>query len=124
VLAKLRERNPEAAAAVGSLDEKHEELGGLTQRFVEGIRAVLAEEEVPRDEVMKLAREFSEFLFRHIQEEERKFFPAAMNNLTTDDWNEVDRAIHTPPDPLFGAEVEAPFLELRAEIDRLKQESA
>ncbi len=118
VLAKLKEINPAAAAEVGDLEAEHRELARLARRFVEGVRHVLAEEEVPRDEVMKMAREFSEFLHRHIEMEERIFFPAALESLKAEDWDSVDRAVHTPPDPLFGSEVDTPFLELRAEIDR------
>jgi hemerythrin-like domain-containing protein len=118
VLAKLKEINPEAAAEVGDLEAEHRDLAGLARRFAEGVRNVLAEEAVSRDDVMKMAREFSQFLHRHIEMEERVFFPAALKNLKAEDWDDIDRAVHTPPDPLFGPEVDTPFLELRAEIDR------
>ncbi len=123
VLAKLREINPEAAAEVGDLEAEHRELADLARRFVEGVRHVLAEEEVSRDEVMKMAREFLESLHRHMEMEERIFFPAALENLKAEDWDYVDRAVHTPPDPLFGPEVDTPFLELRAEIDKQVEKS-
>ena len=58
VLDKLRIRDPAAAEAVGELDKHHDALAALTDQFLEVIREVLNEEELPRDRVSRLAAEF------------------------------------------------------------------
>ena len=78
VLAKLRLRDPDAAANIGELDKEHEKLGALTRRFAAALYNVMQDAELPRD-----------------------WFPPALRALTDADWQEIRSTITLPGDPLF-----------------------
>jgi hemerythrin-like domain-containing protein len=113
---KLQERDPEAAEAVGDLENEHEKLSGLTLELAATVRRVLGEVELPRDYVMKLAEEFLTTYRLHIQMEEQLFFPAAERVLTQDDWAGIDARVNDHSDPLFGEHVHERFQSLRDDI--------
>jgi hemerythrin-like domain-containing protein len=102
VLAKLRERDPEAASSVGALDDEHNKLGELTRRFAAALHNVTQDAELPRDWFVEIASEYLTFQRRHMQMEEVVFFPAALRALTAADWQDVQARITLPDDPLFG----------------------
>ncbi|PIW27416.1 MAG: hemerythrin [Rhodospirillales bacterium CG15_BIG_FIL_POST_REV_8_21_14_020_66_15] len=102
VLAKLRLRDPEAAANVGDLVQEHEKLGALTRRFAAALHNVVQDETLPRDWFVDIAGDYLTFQRRHMQMEEVVFFPAALRALTEDDWRVIQNTITMPDDPLFG----------------------
>jgi hemerythrin-like domain-containing protein len=116
VLDRLRQRDPDAAAAIGDLQPEHEALAELTRRFADAVDSVLKEAEVSRDAVHELARAFLDFYRRHIVMEERQFFPAALEALTEQDWQEIEAELSETEDPLFGGEPEERFERLRQDI--------
>ena len=124
VLDKLRLRDAKAAEAVGRLEADHEALAALTQRFLETLRAVLLEEELPRDQVSHLAHAFLQSQRRHMAGEEAVFLPAAERALEAEDWADIAMRTGDPQDPLFGRAVEKRFEALRREILALDAEDA
>ncbi len=122
ILEKLRTRNPVAIEAVGELEEDHDRLAGLTKLFAMAVSNIISEVQVPREKVLNVAREYIEFMRRHIELEERKFFPAALENLTEADWAEIHAADDQPADPLFGPDTEESFEALHEEILALAKE--
>ena len=124
ILDRLRQRDPAAAEKVGELEKGHEALADLTNQFVDVIREVLGEEELPRDRVSGLAAEFIRSQRRHMDGEEAVFLPAAERALTSEDWAEIAMRISNPEDPLFGREVEKRFEVLRRDILAFDRESA
>jgi len=124
VLDKLRHRDAAAAEAVGDLEAGHEALEALTDRFQEVIREVLLGEELPRDQVSRLAADFINSQRRHMQGEETVFLPAAERALTTEDWADIAMRIGDPQDPLFGQSVEKRFERLRRDILALDSEDS
>ncbi len=123
VYGRLRDRFPAAAEAIGDLLEDHARLAALTRRFAETVDAVLKGDELPRAQVMGMAREFVQAYRRHIRIEEDRVFPMAERRLTAEDWDEVDAAAADPDDPLFGAEVAEQYRALFDEILYLDQDS-
>ena len=124
VLAKLRQRDPAAAEALGNLDEEHRELADLTRQFAFGVHSVLTEAQVPRESFRRWAHDFIDFQRRHLHREETKFLPAAKAALTADDWADVEAQMTQRPDPLFGDEVGERYEALREDILRWEAETS
>lgn len=101
VMAKLRQRDPDAADSVGNLEVEHEKLGGLTRRFAAAVHNIMQDEQLPRDWFVDVASEYLSFQRRHMQMEEVLFFPAALRALGKSDWDEILDVLSTPYDPLF-----------------------
>ena len=57
-----------------------------------------------------------------MQMEETKFFPAALEWLVDDDWKQLQAAMTTPDDPLFGERVGEQFEHLRKTILQWQEE--
>lgn len=61
----------------------------------------------------------------HLEFEEEQLFPMIERTLKADDWTEIDAAISTPDDPLFGTKQSEEYRELyHALLDDLKQAQA
>ncbi|HEV2550228.1 MAG TPA: hemerythrin domain-containing protein [Stellaceae bacterium] len=113
---KLRQRAPEIAASVGNLRTAHDALAVQTRVLVDGLRAVLAEAELPREAIVRWSSELIDHQRQHIEMEERTFFPAAAKTFTKKDWSELRVTITKSIDPLFEAKVDEKFAELRKAI--------
>jgi hemerythrin-like domain-containing protein len=122
IYAKLKARDPEAAAKVGDLAGEHERLGALVHRFADAIHKVLSEAEISREAIDTVVREFIDAQRRHIEHEDRLFLPAAANALTDEDWAEIEARMADEKDPLFGGEVAADFAALHQDILRWEKE--
>ncbi len=116
VLERLRRRDPEAAAAIGELLPEHEALAELTRRLADAVESVLREAEVSREGMHELAREFLDFYRRHIAMEEGRFFPAALEVLSEQDWAEIEAQLGEREDPLFGGQPDQRFERLRQDV--------
>lgn len=115
---RLRERDPETADRVGDLRVAHRELAARARRFAAALRAVLDEIEVPREALVRSARQFVDLQQRHIEMEESTLFPAAVKALTATDWADLTAAMTPGVDPLFGEHVGRRFEQLRETILR------
>lgn len=113
VLAKLKDRAPEAAAEVGALDDEHTRLSGELHGFAHAVANALLEVEIPRETLASLARDFIADERRHMKAEEERFFPAALRHLTEDDWREIIARSGRLKDPLSPGEAGIRFAELR-----------
>jgi hemerythrin-like domain-containing protein len=78
VFAKLKLRDPAAAARVGDLTLEHQKGTQRLRRVVQAIDGVLADREMLRQDVENIVRDFIESERRHIMIEDRDFFPAAL----------------------------------------------
>ena len=123
VFDKLRARDPAAAARIGNLALEHEKGAERLSRFAHAIDNVLADREIPRENVDHIVRDFIEQERHHMMMEERDFFPAALKALQPRDWTEIALAMGSHEDPLFSDAAEETFDELRARIVRLEQEA-
>jgi hemerythrin-like domain-containing protein len=123
VFAKLRERDPVAAAKVDDLAREHHKGAERLRRVAHAVENVLADGEIPRQNVDTIVRDFIAHERRHIMMEERYFFPAALEALKPQDWAEIASAVTDHKDPLFSYVTEEWFDALRAHILRLEQEA-
>jgi hemerythrin-like domain-containing protein len=123
VFAKLKLRDPAAAAKVGNLTLEHQKGAERLRRVAQAVDGVLADREIPRQSVNDIVRDFIESERRHIRTEDRDFFPAALTTLEPQDWTEIASASTDPEDPLFNEAAEETFSWLRARILQLEREA-
>jgi hemerythrin-like domain-containing protein len=123
VFAKLKIRDPAAAAKVGDLALEHKNGAERLRRVAQAVDSVLADCEIPRQSVDDVVRDFIEQQRRHIMMEDRDFFPAALKALEPQDWREIASALTSHKDPLFSEAAEETFDTLRARIVQLEQEA-
>jgi hemerythrin-like domain-containing protein len=123
VFAKLKLRDPAAAAKVGNLTLEHQKGAERLRCVAQAVDGVLADREVLRQNVDNIVRDFIESERCHIMMEDRDFFPAALKALEPQDWTEIASASTNPEDPLFSEATEETFDALRARILQLEQEA-
>ena len=113
---KLREKSPDAARAMGDLEDEHGAVAVRLADLMLAIDNILLEVEVPRDKFCTVARTFIEDERKHMMMEERYFFPVALEVLDDGDWSEIESRFTRTADPLFDAIVEDKFRTLRQEL--------
>ena len=123
VFAKLRERDPAAAARVGDLAREHHKGAERLRGVAQAVEYVLADGEVLRQNVDTIVRDFIAHERQHMMMEDRYFFPAALKALKPQDWTEIASALADPEDPLFSEAAEETFEALRARILQLEKEA-
>ena len=123
VFAKLRIRDPSAAAKVGDLAREHQKGAERLHRVTQAVDSALADHQILRQYVDTIVRDFIEHERHHIMKEDRDFFPAALKALEPQDWTEIASAMTAHEDPLFSDVAEEGFDMLRAHILRLEQEA-
>ncbi len=123
VFAKLKIRDPAAAAKVGDLAGEHKRGAERLHRAAQAVDAVLADREVLRQDVDAIIRDFIEHERHHILMEDRYFFPAALKALKPQDWTDIASTLTVHNDPLFSDTAEERFDAVRAQILRLEQEA-
>ncbi|HXV22877.1 MAG TPA: hemerythrin domain-containing protein [Alphaproteobacteria bacterium] len=102
IFKRLLQRDPASAEEVMDLLTDHAKLGALTHRFAAALGNVARDVELPRDLFEGIAQDYLEEMRRHIELEEREFFPRALLRLESNDWVEIDAAIASLEDPVFG----------------------
>ena len=121
VYRRLRTRDAAATDAIGDLEADHEELATLTRRFAVTFHQTLHEAGAPRECLSQMIEHFVHRYRRHMDEEEKLFFPAVLRTLTAEDWDEIDVQATNQEDPLFGSKVNRRFRALLDEIVRLNR---
>lgn len=112
----LVKRDPGLAALTGHLLNEHREIAAAGA----ALRQLLADASegslVAREAIEEAGQAFLVDYRRHIASEELTVMPRAMALLTEEDWAEVARAVPPGIDPLFGAEADEAYRELRRQI--------
>jgi len=121
VFAKLKTRDPAATASVGDLEAEHLKGTKRLRLVARAVESVLSEQEVLRQTVDDIVRDFIEKERRHMEMEERILFPAAAKALLSEDWAEIDAMLQS--DSSLDRANEEKFNSLRQRILRWEQES-
>jgi hemerythrin-like domain-containing protein len=119
VFAKLKTCDPAAAASVGDLEAEHLKGAKRLRLVARAVESVLSEQEVLRQTVDDIVRDFIEKERRHM---EMELFPAAAKALLSEDWAEIDARLQS--DSSLDRANEEKFNSLRQRILRWEQESA
>ena len=123
VFAKLKTRDPAAAARVGDLAREHQKGADRLRQVARAVDSILMDQEILRETVDAIIRDFIESERRHMMMEDRYFFPAALKALEPEDWTEIASTLTVRKDPLVSDVVEARFDTLRAHILQLEKEA-
>lgn len=105
VYRRLRVRDAAATDAIGDLEADHEELAFLTRKFAATFHQILHEAGTPHERLSHMIEDFVHCYRRHIDKEEKLYFPAVLRTLTAEDWDEIDTQVTNHEDPLFGRKV-------------------
>jgi hemerythrin-like domain-containing protein len=106
----LSRRNSGAAKIVGDLPQEHDDMAIMTEALARELEE--AQESKARASRLKLKTPLTNFLkfYRgHLAMEEKQFFPAALRELTEEDWEVIDFGTFDRKDPLFSDAVEKRF---------------
>ncbi|WGR93234.1 MULTISPECIES: hemerythrin domain-containing protein [unclassified Bradyrhizobium] len=123
IFAKLKIRDPDAAASLGDITCEHHEGADRLHHLAEAIDGVLADREILRQDVGNIVRNFIMHERHHMTWEERDLFPTALKVLSAEDWADAASALNDHGDPLFSEDAEAISDALRAHILELAQEA-
>jgi len=123
VYAKLKIRDPAAVKRVGNLAREHRLGADRLRKVAEAIEFVLSDEEVLRQNVDNVVREFIAHERQHMMMEDQVFFPAALKALKPADWKDIASALDDHRDPLFSDATEDRFGRVREYILKLEEEA-
>jgi len=123
---RLSESGIGPAGMAEGLADQHRDLAEQLRRFSDALHAVLEERELSRAAFADLAEAFIAAQRKHMEQEERHFFPLVRTALTSESLAMPDLAALERDDPLFGAcQDEARFEALRlARTKRPEERSA
>ncbi len=92
---------------VRSLMEQHVVLRQSGTSLLEELQAVVDGAMLPRDRVEKAARAYIDYFRDHMEHEESRIFPLALELLDDADWAEIERLAPYQVDPVFASEAVA-----------------
>ncbi|MCW8846545.1 MAG: hemerythrin domain-containing protein [Gammaproteobacteria bacterium] len=116
IFKRLRERQSGAVADIDEILAEHHELAGMGSRFRAAIQEVECGSVMSVKDFSKMARAYIDVQRRHVELEERVLFPLARQFLVPDDWQEVDEAIESRSDPVFGSMVKDEYKLIRSAL--------
>jgi hemerythrin-like domain-containing protein len=89
IIEKFKARDPVAAESIGNLAAEHRDGAKRLRRVAEAVESVLNDQDLLRQTVDDVIRNFIDHERRHIAMEERVVFPAVVNALRPEDWAEI-----------------------------------
>ena len=120
---KLKSRDPAATAKIGDLPAEHEEGASRLRRAAQAVERVLSDQDLLRETVDEIIRDFIDHERQHMKMEEQIFFPAALNALRPKDWADVALKLADRHDPLSEPDLEQKFNMLRRKILEIEAEA-
>jgi hemerythrin-like domain-containing protein len=123
IFEKFKSRDPNAAADIGDLRTEHEAGAIRLRRVAQAIERVLSDQDLVRQRVDAIIRDFIDGERQHMEMEERIFFPAALNALRPKDWAEIALKLADRRDPLNEPGLERKFGMLRRKILEIEAEA-
>jgi hemerythrin-like domain-containing protein len=109
IIKKLKARDPVRAADV--------------RRVSEAIQRVLSDQDLLRQNVHNVIRDFIDHERQHMAMEERVVFPTALNALEPEDWTDIGVKLGDRQDPLYQPGFEERFKTLRRGILAMEAEA-
>lgn len=115
---KLQRRHPDMTGSLRDLVEEHEKLAQSTSNLMRAMVESRRDPPAPNERLADQLMAYLDLYRRHMLMEDLHFFPAALQFLSRDDFEEIDFTLFDKPDPLFDTESEDRYAELRDEITR------
>jgi len=121
---KFKTRAPDRAASIADLEAEHREGAVRLRRVAQAIGNVLDDQEVLREDVDRIVRDFIENERAHIALENEVVFPAIVDTLQPADWADVALTLADRYGPPSTADFEEQFNTLRRNILELEEAAA
>ena len=123
IVDKLKARDPVASASIGDLEAEHREEASRLRRVAQAVERVLADQDLSRQVVDDVIRDFINQERQHMAMEERIVFPAALAALRSRDWAEIAMKLAVREDPFYQKGFEERFNNLRRDILEMEKEA-
>jgi hemerythrin-like domain-containing protein len=121
---KFKARAPDRAAIIPDLEAEHRDGAARLRRVAQAIDAVLNDQEVLRDDVDRIVREFIDNERKHIALEDKVVFPAILDALQPADWADIAMTLADRYGPPSEADFEEQFSTARRNILELEEAAA
>jgi hemerythrin-like domain-containing protein len=118
---KFKARAPDRAASIADLEVEHREGAVRLRRIAQVIDSVLNDQELLRENVDRIVRDFIDNERKHIALEDEVIFPAIIDTLQPGDWAEIALTVADRYGPPSEADFEERFSTLRRDILELEQ---
>jgi hemerythrin-like domain-containing protein len=118
---KFKARAPDQADSIPDLEAEHREAAVRLRRVAQAIDAVLNDQELLRDSVNRIVRDFIDNERKHIALEDEVVFPAIASSLQPEDWADIALKIADRYGPPLQADFEEQFSTARRNILELEE---
>jgi len=118
---KFKARDPGRAASIADLQVEHREGAVRLRRVAQAIDSVLNDQELLRESVDRIVRDFIDNERKHIALEDEVIFPAIVGTLRPGDWAEIALTLADRYGPPSEADFEEQFSTLRRNILELEE---
>jgi len=123
IVEKLKARDPFAAATIGDLEAEHQEGTKRLRRVAQAVERVLSDQDLLRQNVANIIRDFINQERQHMAMEERVVFPAALNALRPEDWADIALKLADRYDTFHQLGFEEKFNKARRNILKMEEEA-
>ncbi len=124
VYEKFRARAPERAASITDLQDEHRRGALRLRRVAQAIDNVLNDQDLLRESVDCIVRDFIDSERKHITLEDKVVFPAIVDTLRPEDWADIALKLADRFGPPSEADFEEQFSTLHRNILDLEAEAA
>jgi len=120
----FKARDPARAASIADLQAEHRQGASRLRRVAQAIDSVLNDQELLRESVDRIVRDFIDNERKHIALEDDVIFPAIVNTLQARDWADIAMTLADRYGPPSEADFEEQFSTLRRNILELEEAAA
>jgi hemerythrin-like domain-containing protein len=124
MLALLAQRDPTTQIPINRLLQEHRVIAVAGEELRSCLEEVIAGAVVPRAHLEAAAAVYLTYYRHHLGVQERDLMPRATQALTPQDWQTIANVIEPGPDPLFGANPDPRYRELRQCLDAARAMAA
>jgi hemerythrin-like domain-containing protein len=121
MFARMKARDANVGPTIHELTIQHTQLRDMGEAMVRALDDVVIGSIASRERIEATVRAYVSALRSHMRTEESEILPRAERLLTESDWTDIDAAIASFDDPLFGSEVQERYAGLREQINRQAQ---
>jgi hemerythrin-like domain-containing protein len=123
IVQKFKARDPVAAVTIGDLEAEHREGAKRLRRVAQAVELVLSDQDLLRQSVDDIIRDFINHERQHMAMEERIVFPAVLNALGVEDWADIALQLADRYGPLSQPDFEEKFSTIRRNILDMEEEA-
>jgi hemerythrin-like domain-containing protein len=123
IVEKVRTRDAVAAATISGLEAEHQEGKKRLCRVAHAVESVLNDQDLLRQNVVSIIRDFFDHERQHMAMEERIVFPTALKALRPEDWADIALKMADRYDPFYQPGFEEKFHRLRRNILKMAEEA-